>query len=42
VVEGVELGAIEGTVLGALDDVGTPDGAIELVGSALFVGTELG
>jgi hypothetical protein len=35
-VEGTELGAIEGivlgTVLGDTDDVGTLDGAIELVG----------
>ncbi len=41
-VEGTELGVVEGTSLGATDDVGTPDGATELVGAALTVGSELG
>jgi hypothetical protein len=42
VFEGTWLGVVEGIKLGALDDVGTPDGAIELVGAALPVGNELG
>jgi hypothetical protein len=44
--DGTELGAFEGEIegneLGAADNVGSPDGAIELEGCELIDGIELG